>query len=504
MVSTMEKKSTNPLKRGAGILMPISSLPSPYGIGTLGKAAYEFADFVKETGSKYWQVLPIGPTSYGDSPYQGPSAFAGNPYFIDLDVLVEEGLLLQEEIDAKEWADDPSAVDYGKIYEGRFDILKAAYERSTHAKTKEFKKFEEDNAYWLNDYCMYMAVKNDFDGKPWTEWDDDIRMRKSAAVSRYENKLKKEIGFWKFCQYKFDEQWKKLKAYVNELEIEIIGDIPLYVSMDSCDVWVHSDLFELDEDLREVNIAGVPPDLFSETGQRWGNPLYRWNVMEKDGFKWWKERMKACAYHYDVIRIDHFIGIVNYYSIPASCENAIGGAWKKGPGKKLTDMINATIGDAKIIAEDLGVLTQPVIDLMEENKYPGMKILGFALDLAPDNEYLPHNYTTDNSIAYIGTHDNETLVGALTQLSEQQQERLADYYDARNPFDIARAMIKRTYSLNCRVAIFQTQDLLYLDNKARMNFPSTMGENWKWRMTKEQYKKIDAAYYKHLAELYYR
>ena len=504
MVNTMGKKGSNPLRRGAGILMPISSLPSPYGIGTLGKAAYEFADFVKATGSKYWQVLPIGPTSYGDSPYQGPSAFAGNPYFIDLDVLVEEGLLLQEEIDAKDWGEEPSEVDYGKIYEARFDILKCAYERSTHVKTKEFKKFEEDNAYWLNDYCLYMTVKNDFDNKPWTEWDDDIRMRKPEAVSRYEKKLKKEIGFWKFCQYKFDEQWKKFKTYVNELEIEIIGDIPLYVAIDSSDVWAHSDLFELDEDLREINIAGVPPDLFSETGQRWGNPLYRWDVMEKDGFSWWKERMKASAYHYDVIRIDHFIGIVNYYSIPADCETAVGGTWKKGPGKKLTDMINETIGDAKIIAEDLGILTQPVIDLMKANNYPGMKILGFALDITPDNEYLPHNYTTDNSIVYIGTHDNETLVGALTQLSEAQQERIADYYDARNPFDIARAMIKRAYSLNCRVAIFQTQDLLYLDNTARMNFPSTTGTNWQWRMTEEQYKKIDAEYYNHLAELYYR
>jgi len=504
MVNTMGKKGANPLKRGAGLLMPISSLPSPYGIGTLGKAAYEFADFVKATGSKYWQVLPIGPTSYGDSPYQSFSAFAGNPYFIDLDVLVEEGLLLQEEIDAKKWGEDPSDVDYAKIYENRFDVLKAAYERSTHAKTKDFKKFEEDNAYWLDDYSMYMAVKNSFDSKSWTEWDDDIRLRKPEAVSRYEKKLKKEIGFWKFCQYKFDEQWKKLKAYVNELEIEIIGDIPLYVAMDSSDVWVHSDLFELDEDLREINIAGVPPDMFSETGQRWGNPLYRWDVMEKDGFSWWKERMKFCAYHYDVIRIDHFIGIVNYYSIPATCPTAMEGKWKKGPGKKLTDMINETIGDAKIIAEDLGVLTKPVMDLIAANKYPGMKILGFGLDVTPDNEYLPHNYTTDNSIVYIGTHDNETLVGALIELNEAQQERLADYYDARNPFDIARAMIKRAYSLNCRVSIFQVQDLLYLDNKARMNFPSTIGENWRWRMTSEQYGKIDAAYYNHLAELYWR
>ncbi len=501
----MGKKTAGTLKRGAGFLMPISSLPSPYGIGTLGKEAYRFADFVKEAGGIYWQVLPIGPTSYGDSPYQSFSAFAGNPYFIDLDVLAEEGLLTQEEIDAKEWGEDPADADYAKIYENRFEVLRAAYERSTHARTKDFKQFEEDNAYWLGDYSLYMAVKGSFESKSWTEWDDDIRLRKPEAVSRYEKKLKKEIGFWKFCQYKFDEQWKKLKAYVAELGIEIVGDIPLYVAMDSSDVWVHSDLFELDEDLREINIAGVPPDLFSETGQRWGNPLYRWDVMEQDGFAWWKERMKFCAYHYDVIRIDHFIGIVNYYSIPSSCPTAMIGEWKKGPGKKLTDMINETIGaDKKIIAEDLGVLTKPVIDLIAANNYPGMKILGFGLDIAPDNEYLPHNYTTDNTIVYLGTHDNETLVGALMELTEEQQERVADYYDARNPYDIARAMIKRAYSLNSRVAIFQMQDLLYLDNTARMNFPSTLGGNWKWRMTAEQYDKLDAAYYKHLAELYYR
>ena len=500
----MEKKKAGVLKRGAGILMPITSLPSPYGIGTLGKEAFRFADFVKETGGIYWQVLPIGPTSYGDSPYQSFSAFAGNPYFIDLDILVEEGLLKQEELDERDWGDEPAKVDYGLIYGNRFPVLRQAFARSSHANTKEFKKFEQDNAYWLSDYCLFMALKGEFTGKSWTDWDDDIRLRKPEAVSRYEKKLKQEIEFWKFCQYKFDEQWTNLKAYVNDLGIEIIGDIPLYVAMDSCDVWVHSDVFELDEDLREINIAGVPPDLFSATGQRWGNPLYRWDVMEKNDFDWWKKRMLFASYHYDVIRIDHFIGIVNYYSIPAECETAIDGEWKKGPGKKLTDMINSTIGSGRIIAEDLGVLTQPVIDLMEANNYPGMKILGFALDLTPDNTYLPHNYAHDNSIIYIGTHDNETLVGALSNIDEARQWRIAEYYDAQNPYDIPRAIIKRVYSTNCRVAIFQMQDLLYLDNSARINAPSSVGENWRWRLLEEQYDKIDTKYYKHLAEIYYR
>lgn len=500
----MTTKETRQLSRGAGILMPISSLPSPYGIGTLGKEAYQFADFLKTTGGTYWQVLPIGPTSYGDSPYQSFSAFAGNPYFVDLDTLVEEGLLTIQEIQEKSWGADLEDIDYKVIYENRFDILRLAFSRSKHQASKDYTRFLEENTYWLPDYSLYMAVKGQFDSRSWTEWDDDIRLRIPEAVSRYEKNLTNEIDFWKFCQFKFDEQWKKLKAYVANLGIEIIGDIPLYVAMDSADVWVHSDLFELDEDLREINIAGVPPDMFSATGQRWGNPLYRWNVMEKDGFSWWKERMKSSAYHYDVIRIDHFIGVVNYYSIPSTCPTAVEGEWKKGPGKKLTDMINATIGDAKIIAEDLGVLTQPVKDLIAANGYPGMKILEFGLDMNPDNDYLPHNYKTDNSVVYIGTHDNETLVGSLSNCQMKQKKTIAEYYGAKDVKDIPRAMIKAAYASVARVAILQMQDLLSLDNSARMNFPSTIGGNWRWRMTKEQYKEIDTDYYKSLALMYFR
>ena len=521
MVSSMGNK----LKRGAGILMPISSLPGPYGIGTLGKEAYRFADFLKATGGRYWQVLPIGPTSYGDSPYQSFSAFAGNPYFIDLDILVEEGLLTKEEILEKHWGNDEADIDYAAIYENRFAVLRLAFARSKHEAAESYRRFEEENAYWLLDYSLYMAVKGSFGGRSWQEWDDDIRLRRPEAVHRYEEKLAQEIAFWSFCQYKFDEQWRKLKNYVGNLGIEIIGDIPLYVALDSADVWVHSDLFELDEDLREINIAGVPPDLFSATGQRWGNPLYRWDLMEQDGFTWWKERMKFSAYHYDIIRIDHFIGVVNYYSIPSTCPTAMVGEWKAGPGKKLTDMINETIGDAKIIAEDLGILTQPVKDLIAANEYPGMKILEFGLDLTPDNDYLPHNYKTDNSIVYIGTHDNETLMGYLSTCTEEQKQRIAWYYGAEDmsvkktaikseyektvegqlrSLAICKAMIRAAYASNARVAILQIQDMLYLDNRARMNFPSTLGGNWKWRMTNAQYDELDSGYYKKLAELYFR
>ncbi|MCR5153734.1 MAG: 4-alpha-glucanotransferase [Lachnospiraceae bacterium] len=501
---SQKDKSDRRLTRGAGILMPISSLPSPYGIGTLGKEAYRFADFVKKTGGMYWQVLPIGPTSYGDSPYQSFSAFAGNPYFIDLDILCEEGLLTKEEITEKNWGERPDRVDYEKIYNNRFEVLKLAFSRSKHEKTAAYKKFEESNAFWLMDYSFYMAVKKHFNDKSWQEWDDDIRLRKETAVKKYEKALKKEIDFYKWLQFKFDEQWKKLKAYVNELGIKIIGDIPLYVALDSSDVWVHSDLFELDEDLREKNVAGVPPDLFSETGQRWGNPLYRWDVMEKDGFGWWKERMKSCAYHYDIIRIDHFIGVVNYYSIPAACKTAMVGKWKKGPGKKLTEMINANIGDAQIIAEDLGVLTKPVKDLIAANGYPGMKILLFAMDLKPNNDYLPHNFESPNSIVYIGTHDNDTLVGALASIPEPQQRKIANYYYAENPYGIASAMIRSVYASVADVCILQMQDMLYLDNNARMNTPSTLGGNWLWRLCDDQYIRIDTEHYSAMAKMYGR
>ncbi|MCQ2537296.1 MAG: 4-alpha-glucanotransferase [Lachnospiraceae bacterium] len=492
------------LERGSGLLMPISSLPSPYGIGTLGAAAREFADLAARMKAKYWQVLPIGPTSYGDSPYQSFSAFAGNPYFIDLDTLIDEGLLKKEDLEGVNFGTNPTDIDYAAIYGARFEVLKKAFKNSNHKESQEYKAFQEANEFWLNDYALYMAVKLSFDGKSWQEWDDDIRLRKPEAVAEYSERLAEDVDFWKFLQFMFDEQWKALKKYVNSLDIEIIGDIPLYVALDSSDVWVHPDLFELDEDLREINIAGVPPDMFSATGQRWGNPIYRWDRMESDGFRWWGERMKSCGYHYDVVRIDHFIGIVNYWSIPATCPTAIDGQWIKGPGKKLTDMINRIIPDTKLIAEDLGVLTEPVKELIRENDYPGMKILEFAFDGGSDNPYLPHNYNTDNVIVYIGTHDNETLAGSLKNCKVQDYKWLEKYYGAKNEADLPAAIIRGCYASVGRVAILQVQDVLGLDNRARTNFPSTIGENWRWRATKEQLDSIDTDYYKELAEMYGR
>ena len=494
----------NKWSRAAGVLMPISSLPGDYGIGTLGKEAYAFADFAKEAGFSYWQVLPVGPTSYGDSPYQAFSAFAGNPYFIDLEALVEEGLLDIGDVERCFWGEKENQVDYGAIYMSRFAILRKAFERSRYYLEEEYEKFCKENAYWLTDYALFMAVKKAFENRSWQDWDKDIRCREEKAVQDYLEKYEEDVEFYKFCQYKFDTQWKKLRKYVNSLGIEIIGDIPLYVSMDSVDVWVHSDLFELDIDRKEVNIAGVPPDLFSATGQRWGNPLYRWDVMEQDDFDWWRNRMYFSAKKYDVIRVDHFIGVVNYYSIPATCPTAVDGVWKKGPGAKLTKVIAEATKGAKIIAEDLGVLTQPVVDLMEESGYPGMKVLEFGLDCAPDNQFLPHNYTTCNTVAYIGTHDNETLVGCLAGKSDYEIKRIMEYFGVDNREKLIPAMIRSVYACIANTAILQMQDLIGLGNEARMNFPSTMGCNWAWRMTKDQYKKVDTAYYKRLAEMYRR
>lgn len=493
--------------RSAGILLPISALHSPYGIGTLGTAAYEFADWLETAGQKYWQVLPIGPTSYGDSPYQSFSAFAGNPYFIDLDTLSEEGLLTKEEIEAYNWGDsfeNADGIDYAAIFSSRFKVLHKAFERSEHKETKSYNKFLEKSSFWLDDYSLYMSVKVYFENKEWQLWDEEIRLRLPDAMAKYSEMLKDEIEFWKFCQYKFWKQWKKLKKYVNKKGIKIIGDIPIYVAMDSADVWAHGRIFELDERKEPINVAGVPPDCFSATGQRWGNPLYRWDVMEEEDFLWWRERMKANADFYDVIRIDHFLGVVQYYSIPASCPTALEGAWIKGPGKKLTDAIKESIGNTDIIAEDLGLIVPKVRKLINKTGWPGMKILEFAFDDTADNEYLPHNFKTPNCIVYAGTHDNETLTGYIDGRTDEQMEPLYRYLNVKTREDAADAIIRAGYASIAYLAIFQFQDILKLGNEARMNVPSTLGGNWCYRCKKEDLSLRRAKKLRHLAMTYGR
>ena len=469
--------------RSAGILMPVSSLPAPYGIGTFGKSAYELVDKLVEARQKYWQVLPIGPTSFGDSPYASFSAFAGNPYFIDLDVLIEEGLLERNYVNSFMWNLEDKYVDYGLIYNSRFKVLRTAFENSNHFETEEYKKFLEENEFWLEDYCIYSACKNKFSGTAWFDWDEDIKFRKKEALNNIKEELADEIDFYKFIQFKFYEQWNKLKSYANDKNIEIIGDIPIYVAHDSVDVWQNTDMFQLDEELNPKSVAGVPPDAFSETGQRWGNPIYNWKKIEEDNFSWWRKRMEHSAKLYDVIRIDHFIGMVKYYSIPAKDEDARNGKWQKGPGMKLIKAINESIGDKKIVAEDLGVKMPEVAEVLEKSGYPGMKVLEFAFDGDRKNGHLPYNWDK-NIVAYGGTHDNDTLVGYFTGLEWWELGYIREYMECRNGTieDLVDKIFTTAYASVANVVVFQMQDVLKVGNIGRMNLPSSMGTNWRWRM----------------------
>ena len=473
------------LERGAGILLPISSLPSPYGIGSLGKEAYEFVDRLKEAGQRYWQVLPIGPTSFGDSPYQSFSAFAGNPYFIDFDILIHEGLLTQEEVDAYSWYDQLDDIDYARLYRQRFEVLRKAYGRSKHETSKQYAEFLTENENWLPDYALYMAVKADHENKEWLSWEEPVLKREETALRKCREQLHDEIGFYMFLQFKFDEQWKTLKSYANRHGISLIGDIPIYVALDSADVWANTEQFQLDQDLQPVCVAGCPPDAFSDYGQKWGNPLYDWDRMEQDGFSWWKNRIRKSASLYDVIRIDHFIGVVRYYNIPADGEPK-NGFYLEGPGKKLVDAIDSARGNAKVIAEDLGVVVPEVQKLVKESGYPGMKILQFGFDGNAENEHAPHNHEK-NYVVYIGTHDNDTLKGYIENASKENLTFMMKYLGAADEQEIPEKMMQVLYMSPADTVIVQMQDLLGKDNEARMNLPSTIGTNWRWRMKKGEF-----------------
>ncbi|MBQ0026182.1 MAG: 4-alpha-glucanotransferase, partial [Lachnospiraceae bacterium] len=395
--------------RSAGILLPISSLPSPYGIGTFGKAAYEFADFLREAGQTYWQMLPLGPTSYGDSPYQSFSAFAGNPYYIDLDMLIDDGLLTHEEVNSHEWGSEPRYVDYGKIYESRFVLLAQAKERGWKRYEAEINKFLDENISWLPNYVLFMACKRHFDMKSWLEWPDDaLRLRDAVALSNYSSMLKEDIELFTFIQFLFYKQWNLLRDYIHQQGLLVIGDIPIYVALDSADVWSEQEFFQLDEKGFPLEVSGVPPDYFSEDGQLWGNPLYDWDKMKADGYGWWIRRIDGAAKLFDVIRFDHFRGLESYWAVPFGETTAKNGKWRKGPGMELISTLNGWFPNISFIAEDLGFLTPEVAQLLKDSGWPGMKVLQFAFDSGESSNYLPHTYNR-NCVCYTGTHDNAPL-----------------------------------------------------------------------------------------------
>lgn len=472
--------------RESGVLLPVASLPSAYGIGCFSREAYAFVDWLQAAGQSCWQILPLGPTSYGDSPYQSFSTFAGNPYFIDLEDLTARGYLTKEFCESLDFGHEEEYIDYGKIYQSRFLALREAWEKSGIAQEEGFRAFVRENAYWLKDYALYMAIKDSREGACWTDWEEDIKVRKPEAMKQYRKKFAREIEFYQFQQYMFDVQWKKLKSYANERGIRIIGDIPIYVAFDSADAWANPKLFQFDDNCNPVAVAGCPPDAFSATGQLWGNPLYDWEYHKKTGYKWWMKRMEACFERYDVVRIDHFRAFDAYYSIPAGAKTAQTGSWEPGPGYGLFAAMKKKLGERRVIAEDLGFLTPSVLELVKETGYPGMKVLQFAFDSREESDYLPHNYP-HNCVVYTGTHDNDTTLGWYSVLVEQDKElckkylRLEGCDDREAAWEILRAALGSVADL----AVIPMQDYLGLGSEARINIPSTLGNNWKWRMKRD-------------------
>ncbi len=471
--------------RTSGVLMPISSLPSPYGIGTLGKAACKFADFLVRGGQKYWQILPICPTSYGDSPYQSFSSFAGNPYFIDPDILCRDKLLTKAECRSFDWGKSDDYVDYGVMYVSRYGLLRKAYKRFRKNTPDAFYTFCEEKKAWLDDYALFMALKDANSGAAWFSWDRALKFRKPEALDEAKETYAQDIEFYQMLQYLFFEQWEAVKGYANEKGIEIIGDVPIYVAADSADVWANPELFYLDEELEMIELACCPPDAFSADGQLWGNPLFRWDVMKKDGYDWWTKRIAAMAELYDIVRIDHFRGFDYYYAIAAWDKTAVKGVWKQGPGMDLFHVLEDKLGKLPIIVEDLGFLTPSVQKLLKDSGFPGMKVIQFAFDSREDSDYLPHNYPT-NCVVYTGTHDNDTVLGWMKSAPKASVRFAKEYLNLTEEEGYNWGMMRAAWSSVADLAIVPMQDLLGIDSRARMNTPSTLGGNWMWRATKEQ------------------
>lgn len=469
--------------RASGILLHPTSLPGPDGIGDLGPEAYRWVDFLDRTGTQFWQVLPLGPTGYGDSPYQCFSAFAGNPYLISATLLLDQNLLSKSDL-----YDRPNfpleSVDYGPVIEWKIMILKRSFDRfrsNSHKEMlKEFNTFIESNKDWLEPFSIFMAIKAEFGNGPWNEWPEEFRKRDEKTLNAFIKSHKETIEFQNFLQFIFDKQWQDLRAYAHQKGIRIIGDIPIFVAYDSADVWANKDLFYLDSEGLPTVVAGVPPDYFSETGQLWGNPLYNWEVHKKDNYKWWLKRLESVLNQVDIIRLDHFRGFEAYWEVPFGNETAEEGQWVKGPGHDFFNAIKSQLGELPIIAEDLGVITQGVNQMREDFNLPGMKILQFAFASDPDDDFLPHNYP-EKCVAYTGTHDNDTTLGWYQSAPEREKD-LCRRYLARSGDDISWSMIRVLWRSAADWVVAPMQDFLSLGSWARMNFPGTASGNWGWRM----------------------
>ncbi len=471
--------------RSSGILLHITSLPGKYGIGTLGKEAFDFVDFLVESGQKVWQILPLGHTGYGDSPYQCYSAFAGNPLLIDLEKLVNEGLLKKEDLPDNIYFDDEK-VDFGKVHTVKYPLLHKAYENHKKINDKlrsvKFQNFCNKNGKWLEDYSFFMALKKHFKDVAWTQWEHDIKFKRPDSVNYFREHLHDDINYYRFIQYLFYKHWLELKSYANLNDISIIGDIPLYVAFDSSDAWSNPGIFDFDDNLNPINVAGVPPDYFSETGQLWGNPLYKWETLKNTGYQWWIDRIEANFTLYDILRIDHFRGLAAFWAVPFGEETAINGQWIEAPGEDMLKTVFDKLGSLNIIAEDLGVITPDVVALREKFNMPGMKILQFAFDSGEENDFMPHTYDK-NCVVYSGTHDNDTTLGHFHHSKESDKHLMMEYFGV-NKKDPAWSFIKLAWSTVANISIAPMQDIFRLDTDARMNFPGKASGYWKWRYSK--------------------
>ncbi|MGX7106392.1 4-alpha-glucanotransferase [Hutsoniella sourekii] len=493
------------MKRASGVLLPIFSLPNSFGIGSFGQSAYQFVDFLVEAKQSYWQILPLTTTSYGDSPYQSFSAFAGNSHFIDLELLTQEGLLSSQDYEDLNFGSNPEAVDYGTVFKQRPALLQKAVDRFLEAgNTHSYQTFIQVHADWLEPFAEYMAIKEKFELAPWYEWEESIRLRKTEALAYYRQELADRLNYYRVTQFFFYQQWQTLKQYANDKGIKIIGDLPIYVARDSVEMWTSPHLFKVNEVNEPLTVAGCPPDDLGPLGQYWGNPIYDWQQMKEDGYQWWFWRLRESFHLYDIVRFDHFRGFESYWEIPYGSPDASFGKWVQGPGIAFFEAIQEKLGDIAIIAEDLGFITEEVVEMRQASGYPGMRVLQFGFSGKGNNPDLPHNYE-QNAVAYVGTHDNMTALGWYTESSTQEERDYLDLYVNRRPGETIPDCLNRTIAASVAdTAIYTMQDLLNLGNEAQMNRPGILGGNWQWRMSDQALRPDIVEKLRQWTEVYHR